>query len=40
MRSLSSSELERVFALGFALEQFERNLSDLERCLQENARQS
>ena len=40
MRSLSSSELERIFALGFALEQLEQNFSDLERCLQENARRS
>ena len=40
MRSLSSSELEHVFALGFALEQLEQNFSDLARCLQEHAHQS
>ncbi|MGZ5393740.1 MAG: FUSC family protein [Mycobacterium sp.] len=40
MRSLSSSELERIFALGFALEQLEQNFSDLQRCVRENARHS
>ena len=38
LRRLSSSELERIFTLGFALEQLQQNLSDLERCLRENAR--
>ncbi len=38
MGCLSSSELERIFAFGFALEQLEQNFSDLEHCLQENAR--
>ena len=38
MRSLSSSELERIFTLGFALEQLQQNFSDLERCVRENAR--
>ena len=37
-RSLSSSEVERLFALGFALEQLHANLSDLERCVREHAR--
>jgi uncharacterized membrane protein YccC len=34
-RSLSSSEVERVFALGFALEQLHRNFADLARCVEE-----
>jgi uncharacterized membrane protein YccC len=38
MRSLSSSELERIFTLGFALEQLQQNLADLQRCVQETAR--
>ena len=33
--SLSASQLEQLFALGFALEQLQRNVSDLERCVQE-----
>ncbi len=40
MRPLSSDELERIFAVGFALQQFQRDFSDLARCVQElrNAR--
>ena len=38
LRRLSSSELERIFTLGFALEQLQQNFSDLERCVRENAR--
>lgn len=37
-RSLSSQEVERVFALGFALEQLHRDLADLQRCVTESAR--
>jgi hypothetical protein len=37
-RSLSSSEVERLFALGFALEQLNRNFADLARCVEEGAR--
>jgi uncharacterized membrane protein YccC len=33
--TLSSSEVERIFALGFALEQLRQDLSDLARCVQE-----
>jgi hypothetical protein len=36
-RSLSSSEVERLFALGFALEQLHRNFADLARCVEEGA---
>lgn len=32
--------VERIFALGFALEQVRRNLHDLERCVMENARET
>ncbi len=32
---LSSEEVERLFALGFALEQLRSNLTDLERCIRE-----
>jgi uncharacterized membrane protein YccC len=32
---LSASQLEQLFALGFALEQLQRNTSDLERCMWE-----
>jgi len=32
---LSASQLEQLFALSFALEQTQRNISDLERCVQE-----
>jgi uncharacterized membrane protein YccC len=34
-RSLSVEDAERMFALGFALEQIRRNLKDLERCVAE-----
>ncbi len=37
-RSLSVPDLERVFALGFALEQLNNDLSDLRRCLRESAK--
>lgn len=37
-RSLSSQEAERIFTLGFALEQLHRDLSDLQRCVTESAR--
>jgi uncharacterized membrane protein YccC len=36
--SLSISEVERLFALGFALEQLHQHFSDLERCVHEAAR--
>jgi uncharacterized membrane protein YccC len=39
-RTLSSSELEHLFALGFALEQLHQNFADLGRCVQEWARPS
>jgi hypothetical protein len=32
---LSASQLEQLFALSFALEQLQRNINDLERCVQE-----
>jgi hypothetical protein len=35
MEGLSVEDRERVFALGFALQQMQRNFSDLARCLQE-----
>jgi uncharacterized membrane protein YccC len=35
LAQLSPSQLEQLFALGFALEQFQRNIKDLERCIQE-----
>ena len=34
-RSLSGEEAERIFALGFALEQMHNNLNDLARCVTE-----
>ncbi len=37
-RTLESQEVERIFALGFALEQLHRNLADLQRCAMESAR--
>jgi uncharacterized membrane protein YccC len=37
-RTLSSSEIEHLFALGFALEQLHQNFCDLGRCVQEWAR--
>lgn len=36
-RTLSGTEIERSFALGFALEQLRRNFADLERCVSEYA---
>ena len=38
--ALSSSEVERLFALGFALEALRANFRDLARCVGENARAS
>jgi uncharacterized membrane protein YccC len=38
--SLSISDVERLFALGFALEQLHQHFSDLERCVHEVARNS
>ena len=35
LRALSTTEVEQVFALGFALEHLGRNLSDLDRCIRE-----
>lgn len=35
LAQLSPSQVEQLFALGFALEQFQRNTKDLERCIQE-----
>jgi uncharacterized membrane protein YccC len=37
-RPLSSSEVERLFALGFALEELRSNFRDLARCVRDNAR--
>ena len=37
-QALPSGELERIFALGFALQQFQRDFSDLARCVREWAR--
>jgi len=37
-RPLASSEVEQVFALGFALEQLHQNFIDLRRCVQDYAR--
>ena len=39
-RTLSSIDAERVFALGFAIEQLHQNLSDLARCVQEWAQRA
>jgi uncharacterized membrane protein YccC len=39
-RDLPSSDVERIFALGFALEQLHRNFLDLERCVRDAARAS
>jgi uncharacterized membrane protein YccC len=36
-RALSSGEIERLFTLGFALEQLHRDFADLARCVQEYA---
>jgi len=38
MQPLPSSELERIFTLGFALQQLQQNLLDIARCVQESAR--
>ena len=38
MRASSTSEIERLFALGFALDQLRQNFADLARCVQEYAR--
>lgn len=37
-RTLSSGDVERLFALGFALDQLRRNFADLARCLRVYAR--
>jgi uncharacterized membrane protein YccC len=34
-RTLSSGDVERLFALGFALEQFQEHVRDLARCIEE-----
>ena len=34
-RTLSTDEVEQLFALGFALDQLRRNLGDLERCVRD-----
>lgn len=39
-RTLAIDEAERLFALGFALEELHRNFSDLERCVKDHARRS
>jgi uncharacterized membrane protein YccC len=36
-RGLSSTDVERLFALGFALEQLQQNFADLARCVKEYA---
>jgi uncharacterized membrane protein YccC len=36
--SLSSNEIEPIFALGFTLEQFHQNFIDLQRCVRDYAR--
>jgi uncharacterized membrane protein YccC len=33
--SLTAGQLEQLFAVGFALDQLQRNISDLERCVRE-----
>jgi uncharacterized membrane protein YccC len=37
-RALSVHDVERIFALGFALEQLHRDLADLQRCVAESAK--
>jgi uncharacterized membrane protein YccC len=37
-RALPNEAVERIFTLGFALEQLHRNFLDLERCVKESAR--
>jgi uncharacterized membrane protein YccC len=39
-RDLPGGDVERIFALGFALEQLNRNFLDLERCVRDAARAS
>jgi hypothetical protein len=39
-RDLPNSDVERIFALSFVLEQLHRNLLDLERCVRDLARVS
>jgi hypothetical protein len=39
MRKLSIGVTERIYTLGFALEQMRRNLADLDRCVREAARE-
>lgn len=39
-RDLSDTQVERLFALGFALDQLHRDLADLQRCVLESARPS
>jgi hypothetical protein len=34
-RTLSSGDVERLFALGFALKQFQEHVRDLARCIEE-----
>jgi hypothetical protein len=34
-RALSTSQMEQLFALGFAFDQILQNLTDLERCIGE-----
>jgi len=38
--SLPAETVERIFALGFALEQLRQNSRDLQRCVSESARMS
>ena len=38
LQGLSVAEIERIFVLGFALQQLQRNLSDLARCVRDWAR--
>jgi hypothetical protein len=35
LTQLSPNQLEQLFTLGFALEQFQGNIKDLERCIEE-----
>lgn len=39
-RGLATDEAERLFALGFALEELHRNFCDLDRCIKEHVRRS
>jgi uncharacterized membrane protein YccC len=38
LRALPAEKVERIFALGFALEQLRQNFRDLQRCVAESAR--